>query len=99
MCQRNISQVQLDYVLDWGKIYDRAGAMWYVLRGKDIPPEHRCDREITKMNGIVVCLEADTVSTVYRHDRPSHHVRQKSKENWRFSPNLDFTVYPEEDAA
>jgi hypothetical protein len=87
MDQRCIRQDRLSYVVVHGKVYDRAGATWYVLRSKDIPLEDRSNDEILKMVGIVVCVEFGVVSTVYHNDRPGHYVRQKQKYDRRSRPH------------
>ena len=87
MGQRCIRSERLGYVLAWGKVYDRAGATWYVLRRKDIPLEDRTNDQILKMVGVVVCVEADEVTTVYHRARPGLHIRKKPKHDrharWR----------------
>ena len=83
MQQRCIREARLDYVLTYGKVYDRAGATWYVLRRKDIPREDRSNDQILKMVGVVVCMESGVVTTVYHNERPGHHIRQKPKHDAR----------------
>jgi len=79
MDQRCIRDDRLAYVVAYGKVYNRAGATWYVLRRKDIPVADRVDDSIRKLDGIVVCPHGDRVATVYHNDRPSIHIRKKSK--------------------
>ena len=83
----------LVYAISFGKKYNRAGATWFTLRLKDVPREDRSSDRILKMVGVVVCMECGVVSTVYHNERPSHHVRQKSKRNLRrgLVPNLSIT--------
>ena len=85
MGQRAVRLDQLDYVITFGKVYDRAGATWFVLRRKDIPPDDLVYDWIAKMVGVVVCTEDGSVSTVYHREDPSHHVRQKVKYDRRRS--------------
>lgn len=79
MDQRCIRADRLAYVVEHGKVYNRAGATWYVLRRKDIPVADRGNDSIRKLDGIVVCVHDDRVATVYHNDRPSIHIRKKSK--------------------
>lgn len=79
MDQRCIREPRLAYVVAHGKVYNRAGATWYVLRRKDIPAADRSIDSIRKIDGIVVCVEEDTVTTVYHNKRPSTHIRKKCK--------------------
>lgn len=83
MKQRSVSDDELAYVVEYGKVYDRAGARWYVMRRKDIPEVDRSNRRIDRTDGVVVCVEDDVVSTVYRNERPSIHIRKKTKYGWR----------------
>lgn len=87
MSQRCIREDRLAYVVDHGKVYNRAGATWYVLRSKDIPREDRSNDHVRKMDGIVVCVEFGVVTTVYHNDRPGHYVRQKHKYDRRTRPD------------
>ena len=79
MGQRCIRENRLAYVVKHGKVYNRAGATWYVMRRKDIPEADRANDSIRKIDGIVVCVQGDMVMTVYHNDRPSTHIRKKSK--------------------
>jgi hypothetical protein len=79
MEQRCIREHRLSYVVEHGKVYNRSGATWHVLRLKDVPPEDRSNEKILKTVGVVVCVEFGVVSTVYFNERPSHHVRRKPK--------------------
>lgn len=79
MDQRCIREDRLAYVVEHGKVYNRAGATWYVMRLKDIPAADRANDSIRKIDGIVVCVQDDMVMTVYHNDRPSTHIRKKSK--------------------
>ena len=79
MRQRCIRDWQVDYALRYGKRYNRAGAEWRVIRRKDLRPADRETMWAEKLDGLVVCIEHGMVSTVYFTDRPSLHVRRKSK--------------------
>lgn len=83
MGQRCIREDRLAYVIEHGKVYNRAGATWYVMRLKDIPEAERSIDSIRKLDGIVVCVQDDEVKTVYHNDRPSTHIRKKSKHDIR----------------
>jgi hypothetical protein len=79
MSQRSVSERQLAYILEYGKEYNRAGATWYVLREKDVPPADRADEVVEKAIGAVVWVTEGQVVTVYKRERPSLYVRKKPK--------------------
>ena len=83
MAQRCIRDDRLAYVVENGKVYNRAGATWYAMRLKDIPEADRANDSIRKTDGIVICVQGDEVVTVYHNDRPSTHIRKKSKHDNR----------------
>lgn len=66
MAQRNLSLVDVSFVVTHGTRYWRAGALHIVLRYKDIPSSER--RAFTRLDGTVVLLDdaATVVKTVYR---------------------------------
>lgn len=79
MNQRAVSSDQIAYTMLNGKVYDRAGARWYVLRWKDVPETDRKIRLQDKAVGLVVCVVDDEVATVYKRERPSLYIRKKPK--------------------
>lgn len=79
MRKRHISLWQVQYARLHGKRYNRAGAEWWVIRRKDIPIMDRNPENLSKLDGLVVCLENGVVATVYRRRRPSLYVRSKPK--------------------
>ncbi len=83
MAQRSVQATQIDYVLLYGKVYDRNGAHWLVLRRKDVPVEDQGNPLIDKVIGLVICMEVGEVSTVYKRDRPSLYIRKKPKHDRR----------------
>jgi hypothetical protein len=79
MGQRGIRADQIDYVMRFGKVYDRAGATWYVLRRKDVPTDDLAIAHVQKSIGIIVCVVDSRIATAYHRDRPSHYIRCKAK--------------------
>lgn len=82
MAQRNLSLDDVLFVLEYGKCYHRAGAMFFYLRGKDIPKKQRKDNRIAQLEGATVILSRDApaILTVYRNrDRGLRHIKRKCK--------------------
>jgi hypothetical protein len=67
--QRNLAKADLEYVMQHGTQYHKAGACFYFLGGKDIPPEDRKNAEIARLEGTTVVLDPgqNTIVTVYRN--------------------------------
>ena len=82
MAQRNLSLNDVLFVLKHGKCYHRAGAMFFYLRGKDIPKRRQRDQKISKLEGATVILSRDApaILTVYRNrDNGLRHIKRKAK--------------------
>lgn len=82
MAQRNLSFDDVMFVLKYGKCYHRAGAMFFYLRGKDIPQRRQRDKRISKLEGATVILSRDApaILTVYRNrDNGLRHIKRKAK--------------------
>ncbi|QRN84296.1 DUF4258 domain-containing protein [Chloroflexota bacterium] len=67
--QRNLSKADLEYVIRHGTRVHKAGACFYFLGGKDIPPEDRKDAELARLEGTTVVLDPGqkAIVTVYRN--------------------------------
>ena len=85
MAQRQISQAEIDYVIQHGEKYYRAGAIHCYLRKRDIPLCDRHYEQYRKREGIIVLLDSHTVTviTVYRnrHRGALKKIRCKAKYN------------------
>ena len=82
MAQRNLSLNDVLFVLKHGKCYHRAGAMFFYLRGKDIPKRKQKDKKISKLEGATVILSrnAPAILTVYRNrDNGLRQIKRKAK--------------------
>ena len=82
MAQRNLSLNDVLFVLKHGKCFHRAGAMFFYLRGKDIPKRKQKDKKISKLEGATVILSRDApaILTVYRNrDNGLRHIKRKAK--------------------
>lgn len=77
--QRALSPEQIAYVLMYGTLIFRAGALFYVLRRRDIEPDDLRSDDIAKLIGTVVLESEGVITTVYRNAQPLRHVRKKQK--------------------
>lgn len=80
MAQRNLSLEDILFVLDHGKRFYRAGAVFFYLRKCDIPKERR--RAFTRLEGTTVVISRDKalVLTVYRNRQKGlGRVKRKSE--------------------
>lgn len=69
--QRNLSQHELEYVILYGHVLHRAGAVFYFLRNCDIPQGDLTNDQITRLVGTAVVISRDgrTVITTWRNRR------------------------------
>ena len=78
MIERRISQAEAYYVLDYGSIRQKAGAVWYVLCDDDIPPEDHIRNDVARLVNLVVCVEDGVVSTLFWNSEPLRYIDRKS---------------------
>src|SRR5690348_12265783 len=78
--RRNVAPDAVDYVLAYGRMIQRTGAMFYFLGRRDIPP---CDRRASwasRLEGSIVIVAPDgAVITIYRNRRGLHSIARKMK--------------------
>ena len=78
--RRNVAPDAVDYVLAYGRMIQRTGAMFYFLGRRDIPP---CDRRASwasRLEGSIVIVAPDgAVITIYRNRRGLHTIARKMK--------------------
>jgi hypothetical protein len=78
--RRNVAPDAVDYVLAYGRMIQRTGAMFYFLGRRDIPP---CDRRASwasRLEGSIVIVAPDgAVITIYRNRRGLHTIARKTK--------------------
>ena len=82
MAQRNVSEDQIAFILQYGYAVHRAGAVLVSLRDKDIPKTLRADDQFARLAGTTVVLSRDEplILTVWRNrDKGLQHIRQKSR--------------------
>lgn len=77
MERRRIDLRQVELALCWGLELHRAGAVFFVLRRRDIPHELRTDPAIRRAEGTTVVLEDGRISTVYRNTNIKHLLRKQ----------------------
>ncbi|MCL4508986.1 MAG: DUF4258 domain-containing protein [Chloroflexi bacterium] len=78
-CQRALTPDQIAYVLIYGTPVFRAGALFYVLRRRDITPGDLRSDEVAKLEGAVVLVSEGVITTVYRNRRALRSIRKKQK--------------------
>jgi hypothetical protein len=81
LAQRHLSPSDIDYVLDYGQIYHRAGVEFYFLRRRDVPAWDQAS-EYYRLAGTAVLLSKDgqTLITTWRNQRGGlKHILRKHK--------------------
>lgn len=82
MEQRNISEIELSYVLRYGTYVRKTGVDFVILRRRDIPREDRVHDTIVRLEGVVVLLSSDScITTVYRNRNALRAIRKKRKDH------------------
>ena len=84
MAQRNISLVDLEYILEHGERLHKTGVTIYILRKRDILQSDRKKSEITRLEGTIVLTgfsqgENLEVITMYRNKSAFRALRCKEK--------------------
>ncbi len=81
IAQRGLSNSAIEYVIQHGQRYRRAGAIHCFLRKCDIPASDQGNDEYAKLEGTLVLLsrKGRTVITVYRNRKAMRQVRRKDK--------------------
>lgn len=78
--RRNVAPDAVDYVLAYGRMIQRTGALFYFLGRRDIPP---CDRHAswaTRLEGSIVIVSPDgDIITIYRNRRGLRAIERKMK--------------------
>ncbi len=79
--QRNLSDQDINYVLLYGQIFHKAGAVITHLREKDIPKADQADQRRQKLTGVTVVMTTEgerKVLTIYRNRRFGlQHIKRK----------------------
>jgi hypothetical protein len=86
--QRNLSATDMAYIMLWGHEVRRTGALFYCLRDKDIPAQHRHLPQIARLAGaVVLASRAGEVITLYRNAHTLRDIQRKMK--YRFTPGSE----------
>lgn len=87
--QRSLPIEAIDYILEHGQAYHRAGVLFYYLRNCDIPACDQRYEQITRLGGtaVVVSKDRQTIITIWRNrNNGLKHI--KCKPSYRFNaPN------------
>jgi hypothetical protein len=84
MSQRNISPLELEFVLLYGRCLHRAGAIFCLLRKSDIPASLSRNAQFSRLEGTIVVLsvEQNKVITIYRNRQKGWQcVKRKSRQS------------------
>jgi hypothetical protein len=79
LAQRHLTLRHLAYVLAYGTEVSRTGAVFHILRRRDIDPADRQCDEIAKLEGVAVVIQGGHLITVYRNRRSYGDVQKKPK--------------------
>jgi hypothetical protein len=65
--QRNFSEDDMEFIVQYGECIRRAGAVFFRMRHKDVPKDLRNDDTISNLVGatVVVCKCSQVILTVY----------------------------------
>jgi hypothetical protein len=79
--QRNLSEDEVNFVIQNGEMTRRTGAIFFLLRRRDIPKQYARDQRIARLVGTTVLVDKEwsVVITVYRNDEARKKDRRKSK--------------------
>ena len=80
--QRNFSEGDMQFIVEYGERLHRAGVIFFRLRWKDIPMSRRDDEAICDLVGatVVVCKCARVILTVY-YASDFRKIKRKAKYN------------------
>ncbi len=69
--QRNLKIIEIEYVITNGQCFNKAGAVIYFLRKRDIPETDQAENSLARLAGTAVILSKDekTLLTVWRNRR------------------------------
>lgn len=83
--QRGLSNMEIEYVYEFGSVYHRAGAVIYYLRRQDVPAfDQRYDWVMCLVGtALVVDKEDQTILTAWRNRRNGLKLIQKKGSNYR----------------
>lgn len=96
--QRNLGVSDVEYIMLWGHVIHRTGAVFYCLRAKDIPAQHRHLPRITRLMGAVVLTSRDEeIITLYRNPGALRDIQRKLKYRFTPGPNLICADFDEDD--
>lgn len=84
IAQRNISLLDLEYILEHGERIYKTGVSMYILRKIDIPPGDANKSHITRLEGTVLLVGFSQngdleIITAYRNRNALKTLRRKSK--------------------
>jgi hypothetical protein len=79
--QRNLSEDEVHFIIEYGEMTRRTGVIFFHLRKRDIPQHYSKNQRLARLVGttVVVDKECSLVITVYRNDEARKKDRRKTK--------------------
>lgn len=80
--QRNLPTQAVDYILEHGRVFHRAGVLFYYLRSCDIPRSDQRNEQINRLAGTAIVFSKDrqTIITIWRNGKNGlKHIKRKSR--------------------
>ncbi len=77
MSQRNVTPADIEFVCRYGREYHAAGATFFFLGERSIPPEHRAALE--RLVGVTVVFTNGRLATVYRNRKATRAIKRKPR--------------------
>ena len=86
LAQRNLRPADIRYVFAHGRVHHTGKAVFVHLGLRDIPPDHRRDDRLRRLEGTVLVLDPVTgqhLTTAYRNRRSgSRDIKRKPKRGY-----------------
>ncbi len=79
LAQRNLKLSELELVTQFGRVAHAAGATFYFLAARDIPPGR--EKQLERLIGVTLVLVDGCLVTAYRNRRAWSAIKHKCK--WR----------------
>jgi len=82
VAQRSLPNQAIEYIVEHGQSFHRAGVLFYFLRSRDVPTYDRHNEHIMRLVGTAVVISKDhqTVITIWRNSqRGLKHIKCKSR--------------------
>lgn len=79
MLERHVTVDDVNYLIDFGSMESKAGAVWFFLLKNDIPVADRRRNRAARRRELVVCVTRGCVATVFWNPNPARFVERKRR--------------------